>query len=71
MTNGAQKSSVVVKKAARRSSTETNFILFAVLSVLSLIIGLILLNWWLILLGGLGVSVIIFFIYILAHAHHR
>jgi hypothetical protein len=67
VTNSSKNSKQGAKKVARMSSSEVNFFLFAGLSVLSLIIGLILLNWWLIILGVLGISLIIFFIYLLSH----
>jgi hypothetical protein len=63
---GSKNAQQDTKKAARISSIGAKFLLFAILSVLSLIIGLILLNWWLIIFGALGISLIIFFIYLLA-----
>jgi hypothetical protein len=51
--------------------SEVIFLGIIISSVLMLIIGLILKNWWLILLGGLGVSLILLFIYALMHIAFR
>jgi hypothetical protein len=69
--NHVQKSKWSAKKNRRMSSEVFNFLAFATLSVLSLIVGLILLNWWLIILGAIGVSLIILFIYLLSHMTWR
>jgi divalent metal cation (Fe/Co/Zn/Cd) transporter len=72
-TKHAQKSKEVAKQKAQhsRSSGVNTFFVFAALSLLSFIIGLILLNWWLIILGAIGISLIILFIYLLLHMAWR
>ncbi len=71
ITTGVQKSKFVSKRDISTSSAVISFFAVAILSVLSLIIGLILLNWWLIILGAIGVSLFLGFIYMLSHLTFR
>jgi predicted small secreted protein len=67
VSNNSQKSKCVTKQFISLSETVTFFFVIAGLSVLSLIIGLILLNWWLIILGAIGIALCLWFVYLLSH----
>lgn len=71
LTNGVQKSKFRTKLAASLSSIVTSIFVVAALSVLSLIIGLILLNWWLIILGVIGIALFLWFIHLISHISMR
>jgi hypothetical protein len=71
VTSSTQKSKWRGKQKARVHSPVVTFFAVAIASVLLLIVGLVLLNWWMIILGAIGVSLIILFIYLLSHMAWR
>jgi hypothetical protein len=71
ITNAAQKSKFVAKQKTSMPSSGKKFLAVTILSVVTFLIGLIFLNWWLILLGAIGISLILLFIYLLSHGAWR